>query len=233
MNGRERLRLARAQVRARHERMLAAAEDGPTYGTRWGGGAAALAPATAAAAGIGFAIAQGVLAAGFNVANQKFTLHLDQLDGTGLGGVLATANPRDTGSAPGGTGVLHAALASAKLSGLCVVVHQSLLGVHYSITVTAAGPRPSEGNNLFFDITDLTASPTELRGAVLGESADQVAVNGTGLGGSPGGFGLDVTRGSVSLHNVVASAYQTQIAGALTLPSLGINVKLGDATGCS
>jgi hypothetical protein len=36
----------------------------------------------------------------------------------------------------------------------------------------------------------------------------------------------------VNLRNVVASAYQAQVAGALTLPNLGINVKLGDAKGC-
>jgi hypothetical protein len=36
----------------------------------------------------------------------------------------------------------------------------------------------------------------------------------------------------VSLKDVVASAYQSQVAGSLTLPNLGINVKLGDVKSC-
>jgi hypothetical protein len=107
-----------------------------------------------------------------------------------------------------------------------------MLGVKYSITVGSSGTQAASGDNLFFDITDLTSSPATLKGAVLGVSADEIAVNDTSLGGQPGAFGLDVTRGTVNLRDVVASAYQAQVAGALTLPNLGINVKLGEAKGC-
>lgn len=222
----------RARTRSWHAQMLAEAGDGTRRGTRWGRGSLTLAPATAVVAALGLAIAQGVLAASFNVANEPFTLNVAELDGTGLGGVLAAADVKDADAVTGTTGVLHAGLASAELAGLCIVVNQSMLGVKYSITVGAGGSERSTGSNLFFDITDLNASPATLRGAVLGVSADEVAVNGTPLGGAPGGFGLDVTRGTVNLRDVKASAYQAQVAGALTLPNLGINVTLGDATGC-
>jgi hypothetical protein len=215
-----------AALRARHAAMLAAAEQGPTHGTRWGRGAAAFAPATIASAAVGVAMAQGALAAGFNVANQRFDLHIDELDGTGLGAVLATAQTQ-SGDQPG---VLHAGLASAKLSGLCILVHQSLLGVNYTISIGSAGAQQSTGTNLLFDITDLTSNPAQLSGAVLGVSADTVTSGNQSLGGSPGAFGL--TKGTVTLHNVTASAYQTQVVGGLTLPNLGIDVHLGNVSRC-
>jgi hypothetical protein len=212
--------------------MLTEAEHGHRHGTRWGIGAGALAPSIATVAVLGLAITQGAMAASFNVSNQKFFLNVRELQGTGLGAVLAAENVKDPSSKKDQTGVLHAALAQAQLSGLCIVVHQSLLGVKYSITVGANGRTPSSGNSLFFDITDLTAAPATLKGAVLGVSADEIAVNDTSLGGQPGAFGLDVTRGTVNLRDVVASAYQSQVAGSLTLPNLGINVKLGEVKGC-
>lgn len=222
----------RERAGAWHAAMLDEAEDGTRRGTRWGIGAGALGPSIATVAVLGFAITQGALAASFNVSNQKFLLNVKELEGTGLGAVLAAENVKDPNSKKDQTGVLHAALAQAQLSGLCIVVHQSMLGVKYSITVGAGGTANATGDNLFFDITDLNSSPAILKGAVLGVSADEIGVNGTSLGGQPGAFGLDVTRGTVNLRNVVASAYQAQVAGALTLPNLGINVKLGDAKGC-
>lgn len=206
--------------------MLAAAESGPEYGTRWVRGAAAFAPATVASAAVGLAMAQGALAAGFNVANQRFDLHIDQLDGSGLGAVLATAQTQD-GAKPG---VLHAGLASAKLTGLCILVHQSLLGVNYTISIGSAGAQQSSGTNLLFDITDLSSTPATLGGAMLGVSADTVTSGTQSLGGAPGAFGL--TKGEVTLHNVTASAYQTQVVGGLTLPNLGINVHPGNVSKC-
>lgn len=216
-------------LRDRHDRMLLAAEQGPAYGTRWGRGAAAFAPATIASAAVGVAVAQGALAAGFNVTNQKFDLHIDELKGNGLGAVLGTAPTAGSGSKPG---VLHAGLSSATMSGVCILVHQSLLGVNYTITIGSAGAQPSSGNNLFFDVTDLNATPATLSGAVLGVAAETLAIGNQSLGGAPGAFGLDVTKGTVTLRNVTASAYQTQVVGALTLPNLGINVHLGNVSRC-
>jgi hypothetical protein len=213
-----------AALRARHAAMLAAAEQ--DYGTRWGRGAVAFAPATLTSAAVGVAMAQGALAAGFNVANQKFDLHIDQLDGSGLGAVLAVAQTQSGGK----PGVLHAGLSSAKLSGLCILVHQSLLGVNYTISIGSAGAQQSSGTNLLFDITDLSSTPATLTSAVLGVSADTVTSGNQSLGGAAGAFGL--TRGEVTLRNVTASAYQTQVVGGLTLPNLGIHVHSGNVSRC-
>lgn len=223
---------ARERARRWHAAMLSDAEDGPRRGTRWGIGASALGPSIATIAVLGFAITQGALAASFNVSNQKFFLNVKELQGSGLGAVLAAENVKDAGSTKDQVGVLRAGLASARLNGLCIVVNQTMLGVKYSITVDSGGTQVASGENLFFNITDLTSSPATLKGAVLGVSADEIAVNDTPLDGQPGGFGLDVTRGTVNLRDVVASAYQAQVAGALTLPNLGINVRLGEARSC-
>ena len=217
--------LARAQ--RWNEQMLADAEAHPLQGTRWARSGWALVPTTLAVAAIGVAITQGVLAANFAVNDQAFTLNVAQLEGQGLGAVLAAEN---LGSGKK-TGVLHAGMVSAKLSGVCIVVHQSVLGVDYTITVSS-GAGGATGDNLYFDVTDLSASPATLKGAILGESADQVTVNGNSLGGAKGGFGLDNSKGSVTLNNVSGSAYQAQVAGALSLPHLGINVHLGTVNHC-
>ncbi|HEY2833975.1 MAG TPA: DUF6230 family protein [Sporichthyaceae bacterium] len=214
-----------ATLHAKHRAMLTAAEQGPEYGTRWARGAAVFAPAAVASAAVGVAMAQGALAAGFNVTNQKFGLHIDELDGSGLGAVLVVAQTQ-SGSKPV---VLHAALSSAKLSGLCILVHQSLLGVNYTISIGSVGTQQSSGTNLLFDITDLSSTSSTLT-AVLGVSADTVRSGDQSLGGVPGAFGL--TNGEVTLHNVYASAYQTQVVGGLTLPNLGIHVHPGDVSGC-
>jgi hypothetical protein len=212
--------------------MIAEAEAEVPKGTRWGRGAIALVPAAAAAVVISLAIAEGILAANFNVANQPFALNVAQLDGKGLGAVLAVEDLRNANSSTDKTGVLHAGLASAQLKGVCIVVHQSLLGVNYTITVGSSGDVAASGDNLYFDITDLDATPATLRGAILGESADDVAVNGQSLGGTPGGFGLDNSRGTATMDNVVGSAYQAQVVGALKLPHLAIHVKLGKSDTC-
>jgi hypothetical protein len=78
--------------------MLDEADDGTRRGTRWGIGAGALAPSIATVAVLGFAITQGALAASFNVSNQKFLLNVKELQGTGLGAVLAAENVKDQNS---------------------------------------------------------------------------------------------------------------------------------------
>jgi hypothetical protein len=221
-------RAAKSRERAKrwNAAMLAEAEAHPHVGTRWGRSGWAFVPATVAVAAIGLAISEGVIAANFAVNDQAFTLHVGQLQGKGLGAVLAAESLRDKK-----TGVLHAGMVSASLTDVCIVVHQSVLGVDYTITVSS-GAGGASGDNLYFDVTNLNASPATLRGAILGESADAVSVNGNPLGGAPGGFGLDVGKGSVTLSDVVGSAYQAQVAGALTLPHLGINVRLGTQSSC-
>jgi hypothetical protein len=222
-------RAGRSRDRARrwNSAMVAQAEQHPYVGTRWGRSAWALVPATIAVAAIGLAISEGVLAANFAVNDQPFSLHVGTLEADGgLQAVLAAEK------AGGGktSGVVHAGVPSGHLSNLCILVHQSVLGVDYTISVGSSGGMAS-GNNVYFDITDLQAQTASLSGAILGESADLINLNGQSLGGAKGGFGLD-EKGKAVLTNITGTAYQAQVAGALTLPNLGIHVKLGSANSC-
>jgi hypothetical protein len=217
---------SRDRARRWNDAMLAEAAAHPYVGTRWGRSAWALVPATVAVAAIGLAISDGVLAANFAVNDQPFALHVGTLQASGLQAVLA-AEQAGSGKT---SGVVHAGVPSGKLSDLCILVHQSVLGVDYTITVGSSGGL-AQGNNVYFDITDLAAQQASLSGAILGESADRINLNGQNLGGARGGFGLD-EKGQAVLTNITGTAYQAQVAGALTLPNLGIHVKLGTSNSC-
>jgi hypothetical protein len=222
----------RTNLRQWNDRMLAQADEPQRMGTRWRRSTFAFAPATAAVVSIAYLMVQGVLAASFNVANQPFDLHVAQLDGQGLGAVLAAESVKNSHGSTSHQGALHAGLAAANIQGLCIVIKQPLFGIPYSITLSAGHGDTVSGRNLYFDIGNLNATPAVLKGAILGESADAVNVNGNSLGGAAGGFGLDNSRGTATMSNVDASAYQAQVAGSLTLPHLSIGVHLGTVTGC-
>ncbi|MFJ5921548.1 DUF6230 family protein [Kitasatospora sp. NPDC092948] len=231
-------------------RMLALAADGPRHGTRWGRSVAVLLPAALTAGALGGAIADGALAASFNVTNSPFTLTSNGVSGTGFGAILNTPSVEAAnGSTSTSTAMARVGFASAGLAGLCGIVHQSFAGVPYSMLLTAGQPVTAapptaftadiNASNLYIEAPTLTAAGnTTLQNAVLGMSADQVMVAGQGLtGAQAGGFGLG-SAGSgpggstVTLAGLNASAYTAEIAGSLTLPALNIRVVPGSATTC-
>ncbi|MEU6929561.1 DUF6230 family protein [Streptomyces sp. NPDC046385] len=240
--------LARAAA-ARNAAMLAEAADGTRRGTRWGRGALAFVPSVLAAGALGAALAQGALAANFSVTGQPFSLTSNGISGTGFGAVVNTPPVGHAdGSTTTDTGMARVGFASAGLAGLCGIVHQSIAGVPYSLLLTAgqkvtATPPAAfttdiDASNLFIQATELRSyGPTTLQNAVIGQSADQVLVDGKPLTGAvPGGFGLGSAGGpggsSVNLHGLDATAYDAEIAGALVLPELDIRIVGGTATTC-
>ncbi|MET8505013.1 DUF6230 family protein [Streptomyces sp. NPDC015232] len=240
--------LARAGARWNAE-MLAEAADGTRRGTRWGRGALALVPAVLAVGALGGAMAQGALAANFSVTGQPFTLTSNGVSGTGFGAIVNTPPVgRPDGTSTATTGMARVGFAQAGLAGLCGIVHQSIAGLPYSLLLTAgqrvtATPPAAfttdiDASNLFIQATELRSSgPTTLENAVIGQSADQVLVDGKPLTGAvPGGFGLGSAGGpggsSVTLHGLDATAYDAEIAGALVLPQLDIRIVGGTATSC-
>ncbi|WP_370415762.1 DUF6230 family protein [Streptomyces fradiae] len=240
--------LARAGARWNAE-MLAEAADGTRRGTRWGRGAFALVPAALAVGALGGAMSQGALAANFSVTGQPFTLTSNGVSGTGFGAIVNTppvGKPDGTSTAT--TGMARVGFAQAGLAGLCGIVHQSIAGLPYSLLLTAgqqvttAPPATFttdiDASNLYIQATELQSyGPTTLQNAVIGQSADQVLVDGRPLTGAvPGGFGLGSAGGpggsSVNLHGLNATAYDAEIAGALVLPQLDIRIVGGTATSC-
>src|SRR5690349_10179446 len=79
----QRLRTTSRLVREWNEEMHLEYTDGPARGTRWKRASGMAIPATVAIFTVGMAIVQGILAASFNVANQRFTLIVDHASADG------------------------------------------------------------------------------------------------------------------------------------------------------
>lgn len=164
---------AGASFAERNRRMLEAAAQGPRTGTRWGRSTAAFLPGLLVATGVGAAIAQGALAASFNLTNQTFTLRSNQLNGRGIAGYLNTANTYDS-TKPGGSGASPAArigIANATLDGFCGIVTQTIAGVPVYLQLTAGtavtgtpvatsttDPSLIKASNLFLETASLQGS---------------------------------------------------------------------------
>ncbi|MCZ7417704.1 MULTISPECIES: DUF6230 family protein [unclassified Streptomyces] len=232
-----------------NRRMLDEADDDTRRGTRWGRGALALVPTALAVGALGAAISQGALAASFNVTDKPFTLTSNGIDGLGFGAIVNTPSVgHGDGSTSTDVGMTRMGFASADLAGLCGIVHQSVAGVPYSLLLTAGQEVTAEppaqfttdidASNLFLQATDIkSAGTTTLENAVIGQSADQVLVDGRPLTGAvPGAFGLGSTGenggSSIKLYGLDATAYDAEIAGSLVLPQLTLRVVAGTATSC-
>lgn len=224
---------AATSVQSWNEHILAEAKGESTNGTRWGRGWLILLPTGLAVAAIGSAISQGALAANFNVANQPIELHIDQVEAQGLGIVMAAANLKDSNGNTETKGILHAALGSGQIDGICMIAKQSLMGVTYSVVLSVPpGEQKASGANVQFDVEGLVAHDIALTNALLGKSADEISLNGQSLGGQPGGFGLDATEGTAVLNDVSGSAYGASILGSLEAPVFNASIKPGEVTSC-
>jgi hypothetical protein len=205
------------------------AEDGARKGTRWTRSFAVMIPASIVSVFIGNAIVEGVLAAGVNVANQPLTMHIDEMNGSGLGIILGAVNAKNPDGSVTPQAVVHGAAQKADITGLCGLIKQSVLGVDYTIVLRASG---GSGENMIFDLVSGELDDTVLSGgeAVVGKSADDVSVGSQSLGGLPGGFGLDAVTANVTARNISGSAYSAQILGSMTIPHLTLDIEPGAAS---
>jgi hypothetical protein len=216
-----------------NSQIIAEAEGDATKGTRWGRGALVMVPSLAIVAGLGSAISQGALAANFNVANQPVTLAIGSVDAQGLGIVMAQANVKNPDGSTEPTAILHAVLGSGSIDDVCLIARQSMLGVTYSVVISAPkNEQKASGANVQFDVTGLQAKGVKLTNALIGRSADDISVNGQSLGGQPGGFGLDASEGTAVLNDVTGTAYGASILGSLEAPVFEASIKPGEVTTC-
>ncbi|RLK55475.1 DUF6230 family protein [Actinokineospora cianjurensis] len=223
-----------AALRAWNERMRADA-GGPRNGTRWGRSTLVALPAAALTTALGVAMAQGALAANFFVAGQPFTLRSDQVNGSGFAAFLHSRQLADGSQAGKGEAMARAGFQSAKLDGLCAVIHQTILGLPYTLKLNAGspvdgtpngGPDVIDAYNLILEAKAVQGTQSQFSEMVLGKTAHQVQMGGQPLdGGTVGAFGLEA--GVVQVTGLTADAYTAEISGNITLPRLNLGIVPG------
>jgi Family of unknown function (DUF6230) len=186
--------------------------------TRWRRFAAVVIPAAAAAGAIVFGMANGAIAAQFNVSGQTFKVSASRLEATGFvqyGGLAsekgATASPTDPKNHP----VATAGMASASLTDLCQSVR--VPGLPVSMVINAGGGgTPATAKNLLIDMTDLTGDATFTQ-INIGQDASTLDAAGADVHGAAGAFGQQAQK--VVITNVKQTAWSTS-AGEFTLNGL-------------
>lgn len=205
----------------------------PQNRTRWGRGAAVLVPSMAIVTGLGAAMAQGALAANFNVADKPMSLAVQTLDAQGLDIVVGSLNVTDTKGKTRPEAILHAAVGSGTLTGVCIIASQTILGGTYSVVLSVPPDSGlASGANLQFDVTHLVGHNVTLSNALIGKSADLLSINGVSLNGQPGGFGVDGSEGVAHLENVEGTARGASILGSLQAPTFDASIHPGEVKSC-
>ncbi|MCE5287739.1 MAG: DUF6230 family protein [Nocardiaceae bacterium] len=210
-----------------------AANTAPSNRTRWGRSSAVIVPSLAVVTGLGAAMTQGALAASFNVADKPMSLAVQSLDAQGLDIVVSSLNVTDTKGNTKPEAILHAAVGSGTLTGVCIIASQSILGGTYSVVLSVPPDAGlANGQNLQFDVTRLVGHNVTLSNALIGKSADLLAVNGVSLNGQPGGFGVDGSEGTAHLENVEGTARGATILGSLQAPTFDASIHPGEVKSC-
>lgn len=206
--------------------------------TRWTRTTALGVPALGLAAVLGVGMSQGVVAANFFVAGQPFTLRSDQVNGSGFAAFLHSRQIADGTEAGKGEAMARAGFQSARLDGLCAVVHQTILGLPYTLKLNAGapvdgvpngGPDVIDAFNLILEAKAVQGAQSSFSEMVLGKTAHQVQMGGQPLaGGSVGAFGLEA--GVVEVRGLTADAYTAEISGNISLPRLTLVILPGRIT---
>jgi hypothetical protein len=205
-----------------------------TFGkTRWKRFAVVMVPTLAATAAVGVSIAQGALAASFDVSGASFKVSAGELQGNGFtqyGTVDTVVSTTNGQKAP--LPVAVSGFNSATITNLCqsVDVPIPMLG-DYTLKITAGGGgTPVQASKLFIDMTDLQASTATFNnldigvagGAITKGPVDQTSQGQQGFAGS---FAQQAT--SATLTNVKQTAWATS-AGTFSLNGMHLNLAKGD-----
>ncbi|WP_377269330.1 DUF6230 family protein [Peterkaempfera sp. SMS 1(5)a] len=206
-----------------------------TYGkTRWKRFAVVMVPSIAATAAIGVSLAQGALAASFNVSGQQFKVAAGHLEGEGF----AQYGSVDIEKAGVPHAVAVSSFKSATINKLCqsVVLDAPLIGkVSLNINAGDDANKPVEASNLYIDLDDLKADATFTNiniGVATGaiskgnvNPADRAGAQQLGAGAQfENSFAQEADH--ASLDGVQQTAWATS-AGTFKLNGLHLAVKKG------
>jgi hypothetical protein len=205
-------------------------EDMQLGKTRWRRFAAPMALSTAAIAGMGMMVTNGVLAASFAVSGSNFKVSADSLNGTGFEQIGYVDHDVTFNPASGTTAGLHpvalSAIGTADLTNMCQSVVQPVtipgvgtLGVA-TLRITAAAPHAT---NLTVDADDLKGDAT-FTNIKIGQDASTLDTV-SGIQGPAGAFGQEAD--GVVINNLQQTAWATT-AGTFQLSGLHLQVHLGN-----
>ncbi|MEU7532292.1 DUF6230 family protein [Saccharothrix sp. NPDC042600] len=193
--------------------------------TRWGRTALVALPGLGLVAAMTAAMANSLLAASFAVAGVPIQLKSDDVSGSGFAGVV---------SARAGQGVTYAGFTTAELSGLCAATTPEVLGVPFTLKITAgdADPKTREisASGLLLDAKQLSGNAEfdQLKLGVAKGSLDRGPAEVRGETGTSD-FGLQAERARIG--SLDADALSAAIGGTFKLDNLQLSVSPG-ATRC-
>lgn len=188
-------------------------------GTRWRRFALLAIPGFVAAAVLGGATTQGLLAASFAVSGDSFKMSADQLSGNGFSQYGEVANSVDGSARPVGLSTVN----TAELENLCMSSLWDLPIGEATLVIKAGADKPVEGTSMVIDIEQLQGD-AEFSAIEIGRDASTLD-KADGGQGPAGGFGLQADNIEVSDMEMTSWAVTS---GSLRLSGLNLAVRPGN-----
>ncbi|GAB1691647.1 DUF6230 family protein [Krasilnikovia sp. M28-CT-15] len=200
----------------------------PAYGgTNWRRFAVAVGVPTLVAGGIVLGIANGALAATFNVSGQSFKISADKLEGDGFaqyGGSVHTEGGKDLPVALSG-------INKAKLTNLCQSVKTPGLPVSLTIRAGREAGRPAEASQLLIGLTELSGD-ADFKNINIGAAASTLTKGGPDAHDETknGAAGFGQEADSVVITNLHQIGYSAT-AAQFSLKGLSLNLNFDPVSG--
>lgn len=223
--------------------------DGVRYGTRWGRTTFAILLGFGVMASVVVGIRTRVLASNFVVQNATAEFSTSGLDATNAGFGM-TKTTRSDGTT---VYVLRGGFANGTLDGLCFSQKQTILGLPYTLTISAGnntlgGTYELSAKNVTLDITQVRGTSQSgsagnginLDGKVqLGVATSDITTSSTNgvLDANPLGAPLGqgywgIQAAAAHIYNLRGTVYDMNIVGSIFLPGLSLKVSQ-TANGCN
>ncbi|WP_171166325.1 DUF6230 family protein [Streptomyces sp. I05A-00742] len=197
-------------------------------GTRWKRFAVVMVPSVGAAAAVTMAIAQGALAASFQVSGQQFQITADHIHGEGFGqyGAMEDTDPK----AKDHKAVAVVGMNKADITNLCQAVNVPTPFGAVGLKLKAGGgKKPAHAEKLYLDANEMKVGNARFNEIDIGVSSDHMTKgpgksSGDKAKSVPGSFAQQAD--SVEFDDVEQKAWATS-AGTFTLPDLHMSVSMG------
>jgi len=201
-----------------------------TFGkTRWKRFAVVMVPSIAATAAIGVSMAQGALAASFDISGQSFKVSADSLHGDGFAQYGTVDKTHDGKAVP----VAVSSFKSATITGLCQSVPVDLsavgLGTWYMrIDAGTQAGNPVTAKNLYIDMTDLQATKATFNGINIGVATGAVSKGNVSSNDKTDPNAFAQESDSADLTGVKQTAWATS-AGTFALTGMHLSLAKSNA----